>query len=215
MDGQEPITEEAIIEKALTEATIAEMQKHLQEIMSGNYSKVPTHRSHRRPLQEVNTSTGTFGRPRITIERLIPDVKLPEHAGHNPHDNIGLDFYAGEDVVWEPLIEGSLGRETLAWVAKVRSGVRLDLPYGYHIQLASRSGLAVKNNVYAFPGVLDSSYTGEVLIQLLCLQAEPPKLEKNSKIAQGIVIRSWDCIIQEGVVSKETERGEKGFGSTG
>ncbi len=46
----------------------------------------------------------------------------------------------------------------------VKTGIRLEIPKGYEVQVRSRSGLAVKKGIFVLnsPGTLDSDYTGEV-----------------------------------------------------
>lgn len=101
--------------------------------------------------------------------------------------------------------------------AIVPTGLRVALPYGYHLRIASRSGLGFKENILAFPGTVDSAYRGEIKIKLYHFSSslEPRVIQCGEKIAQGIVFRSWDYELVEGEVSLDTSRGASGFGSTG
>ena len=101
--------------------------------------------------------------------------------------------------------------------ATARTGVRMGLPTGYHMRLASRSGLWFKNNILAFPGTVDSSYTGEILVGLLHFSVGAPvPLPQHSKVAQGIIFRSEDYEIRRvDKLDRASDRGANGFGSTG
>lgn len=101
--------------------------------------------------------------------------------------------------------------------AVVRTGLRLNLPYMYHMRMASRSGLGFKRNIFAFPGTIDNSYRGEIIIKLFQFtdDPEPFVIEAGDRVAQGILFETPYVAIEEGQVSTETARGEGGFGSTG
>lgn len=161
--------------------------------------------------------------PKITFEKLLDTAVIPTHHGESQHDNVGMDFYAAEDVNWRRVFhENTVGHAdviqkspSIVSVALVRTGLRVALPPGMHLRFASRSGLATKSLLYAFPGTVDSSFRGELMIQLLAFGTHPPYLKAGAKIAQGIVFRSESYNIFEGKVSLDTSRGEAGFGSTG
>lgn len=101
--------------------------------------------------------------------------------------------------------------------AVIPTGLRVGLPDGYHLRVASRSGLGFRDNICAFPGTIDSSYRGPIMIKLIQFTSNesPFVIEAGAKVAQGIVFVSYDYQIREGVVSEETSRGAKGFGSSG
>lgn len=101
--------------------------------------------------------------------------------------------------------------------AVVRTGLRIHLPYMYHMRMASRSGLGFKRNIFAFPGTIDNSYRGEIMIKLFQFTDEPEPfvIEAGDRVAQGILFETPYVSIEEGEVSTETSRGTGGFGSTG
>lgn len=133
---------------------------------------------------------------------------IPEHSGGDQHQNVGMDFYSAADCDSQ-----SLGYGVDGYVLTVRTGVRIELPERYHMRIASRSGLAFKRHIEAFPGTIDNSYRGEIKIKLY----SPMKfsIKAGEKVAQGIIFESLDYTIQEGTVDLETIRGHNGFGSTG
>lgn len=101
--------------------------------------------------------------------------------------------------------------------AVVRTGLRVALPTGFHMKIASRSGLGFRRNILAFPGIIDNSYRGELMIKLYQLTNEesPFVIDVGERIAQGILFSTPEISIREGAVSTSTLRGENGFGSTG
>lgn len=131
--------------------------------------------------------------------------KLPEHASGNQHLNVGLDFFSAVNVESTEVTPSY-------HFAVVRTGVKMELPYSYHMMIASRSGLGFKQHIEAFPGIIDHSYRGEIMIKLH--SPIPFFIEAGSKIAQGLIFNSLPYMLKEGVVDTNTERGDKGFGST-
>ena len=127
----------------------------------------------------------------------------------------GYDLFAMEDVkIYH-------GRSAI-----VNTGVRLFFDQqGYYGQIASRSGLGFKKDIIAFPGVIDPDYTGEIKIKLF---SQKPRIKDHNgetffdeipagtAIAQ-IVFIPYGILDFQQVCSfegTETERGDKGFGST-
>jgi len=141
----------------------------------------------------------------IKFTKLAADVKTPEYA--TPHAS-GMDVFAIEDV---PVTPGSI---TMA-----KTGLKVEIPEGWEIQVRPKSGLALKGlTVVNSPGTVDCDYRGEIGVILGNLSSEPIVLEKGKKIAQLVV-----CPVEQGKYVdievteelSETDRGEGGFGSTG
>jgi dUTP pyrophosphatase len=99
----------------------------------------------------------------------------------------------------------------------VPTGIRVEIPMGYEMQIRPRSGLAVKFGITLpnTPGTIDSDYRGPLGVALVNLGAEPYVIHHGDRIAQCVVAP----VLQAGfeVVDKigETVRGAGGFGSTG
>ena len=92
-----------------------------------------------------------------------------------------------------------------------------EIPVGYEIQVRPRSGLAAKNGVTVLntPGTIDSDYRGELKVLLINLGAQAFTVNSGDRIAQIIVspVTVADFTITDSL--SNTQRGEKGFGSTG
>ena len=97
------------------------------------------------------------------------------------------------------------------------TGIRVEIPVGYEMQIRPRSGLAVKFGITVpnSPGTIDSDYRGPLGVALINLGSEPYTVRHGDRIAQIVVAP----VVQSGfeVVEKlgETARGAGGFGSTG
>lgn len=99
----------------------------------------------------------------------------------------------------------------------IPTGVSLEIPKGYEAQVRARSGLSTKYGIGIVNGVgtIDSDYRGEIGAPLINWGTEPFTVNDGDRIAQLVVAR---CERVEFVVVDEltkTERGTRGFGSTG
>ncbi|MBR2105844.1 MAG: dUTP diphosphatase, partial [Treponema sp.] len=96
-------------------------------------------------------------------------------------------------------------------------GVFYEIPEGYEIQVRPRSGLAAKNGVTVLntPGTIDSDYRGELQIILINLGDKDFEIKNGDRIAQIIVAPVTQGKFVQVEQLSVTERGEKGFGSTG
>ena len=120
----------------------------------------------------------------------------------------GLDVRADNS---EPIVLEPLGR------AMVPTGLYLEIPAGYEVQVRPRSGLAAKKGVTVLnaPGTIDADYRGEVCVILVNLSSEPFVIEKGERIAQLVLARHEVMEWEETDSLADSERGTGGFGSTG
>lgn len=145
------------------------------------------------------------------MERVIVKVvnksnnDLPEykHIGDS-----GLDIRANID---EPITLRSLERFA------VPTGICVQLPENYEIQVRPRSGLAAKHGISVLntPGTIDECYTGEIKVILVNLSNEPFTIEPGERIAQLVLAKVEKLDWDEVLFLAETDRGDSGFGSTG
>ena len=102
----------------------------------------------------------------------------------------------------------------------VPTGLFLDIPDGYEVQVRPKSGLAIKKglSVVNTPGTVDQGYTGEIQVILINLSNETHTIEVGDKIAQAVlcpvVSGKYVDLVQINEVTNK-DRGENGFGSTG
>ena len=101
--------------------------------------------------------------------------------------------------------------------AVVPTGIRVEIPVGYEMQIRPRSGLAVKFGITLpnTPGTIDSDYRGPLGVALINLGTEPYTIRHGDRIAQAVVAPVVQVGFQVIDFLGETTRGEGGFGSTG
>ena len=101
----------------------------------------------------------------------------------------------------------------------VDTGLAFEVPEGYMLRIASRSGLAFKHGIDAFPGVIDPDYRGPVKVLLKCWHldedAPPMRIEPGDRIAQAYLCAVPRVTFTEVEELRATARGVGGFGSTG
>ena len=149
----------------------------------------------------------------------------PQLPTYHPTENAGIDLSCASRVVSSIVGHanatdafGSVKSNLVHHTAVVRTGLRIALPRGYHMRVASRSGMGFKQNIVAFPGTIDNSYRGEIMIRLdqYSEYGDGFEFEAGSRIAQGILFEVPEHLrIEKGVVSMDTSRGDNGFGSSG
>lgn len=99
----------------------------------------------------------------------------------------------------------------------VPTGLRIEIPEGFEVQIRPRSGLALRHGLSLpnTPGTIDSDYRGPLGVLLINLGADPFTIRHGDRIAQMIVAPVVRARFAEVDDLAATERGEGGFGSTG
>lgn len=100
----------------------------------------------------------------------------------------------------------------------VPTDLQLQIPEGCYGRIAPRSSLALKNSIDVGAGVIDSDFRGNIGILLFNFGSEDYKINQGDRIAQIICEKISYPILEEIKEEEElsaTERGEKGFGSSG
>lgn len=142
---------------------------------------------------------------KVKIIKFYDDAIIPAYQTKGA---AGFDFCAhiSEPVTLKPGEIKSFG-----------TGVGVELPEGYELQIRSRSGLAYKHRVSLLNGIgtIDSDYRGEMNVLLKNYGEEDFVVEPGMRIAQGIVARYEHVDFEEVSELSETDRSSGGFGSTG
>lgn len=101
--------------------------------------------------------------------------------------------------------------------AMVPTGLFVELPAGYEMQVRPRSGLAAKHGITVLnsPGTVDADYRGEVRVILVNLSDAPFEITPGERIAQLVVARHERVEWLPSDELSDTDRGAGGFGSTG
>ena len=120
----------------------------------------------------------------------------------------GMDVRANID---EPISLAPLER------LLVKTGLFVEIPLGYEIQVRPRSGLAFKKGITVLnsPGTIDADYRGEIGVLLVNLSSEPFVIEDGERIAQLVLASHEQAGWQEVEILEDSDRGQGGFGSTG
>ena len=129
----------------------------------------------------------------------------------------------GASAAWDlsALLANDAGHLLTATVAPqstklIRTGLVLRPPPGCFLLVCSRSGLATRSVFVAnAPGVIDPDYIGEIGVLLFNGGLEPHYLKNGDRIAQVLILPLVTCPLEEVHELPKTERGERGFGSTG
>ena len=157
-------------------------------------------------INEFEDANQFIGDGKITINFVSTNEKELNYAYES---DSGFDLYANEEVKIP-----AFGR------ALVPTGVSVDLPQDFEIQVRSKSGLAINQGLMVLnsPGTVDDGYTGEIKAIIFNTNNHEFVITKGMKVAQAVVAR---CITGRWVNLKkvdkieEKDRGSKGFGSTG
>ena len=130
---------------------------------------------------------------------------LPEYATKG---SSGMDIRASLDI---PVRLQPLER------TMIPTGLFVEIPNGYEIQIRPRSGLAIKQGITCLntPGTIDSDYRGEIKIILINLSSEEQVINHGDRIAQMIVQGTERAAFEQVEFLNETERAAGGFGHTG
>lgn len=165
----------------------------------------------------------------VKIKRLRPEAVIPKYAYDG---DAGFDLVAVEDVIIEP------GETKL-----VPTGIAIELPPGYEMQVRPRSGISLRTKLRVVLGTVDSGYRGEIGVivdnitseqyytykqyfELLTTEGERIDakypywegtyiIRKGDRIAQAVIKSVEQAHFIEVGELDETERGANGFGSSG
>ena len=139
----------------------------------------------------------------LKIKKINDKAIIPNYAHEG---DAGLDLYAVQELILAP------GERGL-----VHTGIQIELPKSTEAQIRPRSGLALKNGITTLnaPGTIDEGYRGEIGVILINHSDEVFKVEEGMKIAQMVIQPIFKVNIIETSELSDSERNEKGFGSSG
>ena len=128
---------------------------------------------------------------------------------YNYESDSGFDLYSIEQITIP-----AFGR------ALVPTGIVLDIPEGFEIQIRSKSGLALNQGLMVLnsPGTIDQGYIGEIKIILFNTNNHQVIVERGMKVAQAVlanVVSGKFVTLNKIENVEQKERGSNGFGSTG
>ncbi len=129
---------------------------------------------------------------------------MPEYA-HGPLEDAGMDIRCIEGAVLELGVPQALP-----------TGLALEIPPGYEVQIRPRSGLALKHAITLpnSPATIDPGYRGELRIILLNLGKSAYEIRAGDRVAQMVFAQYISVEWEEGELA-DSVRGIGGFGSSG
>lgn len=141
----------------------------------------------------------------VKIKYLKKGVTAPEYATKG---SAGMDLSAALD---NPVVLKSGGR------ALIPTGIALKIPEGYGGFVFPRSGLSHKKGISMSNcvGVIDSDYTGEIMVSLHNIAGHDYTVNPGDRVAQLVFMPVAFARLIETDELDKTERGIGGFGSTG
>lgn len=116
----------------------------------------------------------------------------------------GYDLFSFENIIIEP-------QQTKL----IKTGVSVELPEEYEVQIRPRSGLSLKHDVIAIMGTIDSDYRGEIGVIMRNNGTKDFVINIGDRIAQAVFAKVELPEIIFTDTLNETKRGNAGFGSTG
>lgn len=155
---------------------------------------------------------------KIKFKRLTETAKLPTQN----KDDVGFDIYADENTGW--MVRNA--NNAYFPPVKIRTGIALaerspkTNGINTFFKIEGRSGLA-SEGLFPTGGIIDASYRGELMVIMNNISGQNKFIKKGDKIAQLVL---YGCLNNSGDISVElvetdeiekTERGDKGFGSSG
>jgi dUTP pyrophosphatase len=128
---------------------------------------------------------------------------------YNYESDSGFDLYSTEQITIP-----EFGR------ALVPTGIFLDIPEGFEVQIRSKSGLALNQGLMVLnsPGTIDQGYVGEIKVIIFNTNNHSVIVERGMKVAQAVlanVVSGRFVTLNKIDNVNQKERGSNGFGSTG
>ena len=152
----------------------------------------------------------------LKVARIHNTAKLPSRA--NPSD-------AGADIFYCPEFDPDNFRHVRIDPGDsvvLPTGLKVEVPHGYMLEVKNRSGMAAKKNLVVGACVVDSGYSGEIFVNLHNIGKSKKTVEVGDKIAQLVLIPvvQWRCFpVEEDRLYNDpltiSNRGDGALGSTG
>ncbi|MBT5638140.1 MAG: dUTP diphosphatase [Candidatus Peribacter sp.] len=151
----------------------------------------------------------SVGKNTVNVYRVREAAKLPDRAHEG---DAGMDFFfAPIDGVAVCLAPGR--------TALLSTGVKVEVPPEYMLQVMNKSGVAYKRQLLVGACVVDHGYTGEIFVNLHNVGKDIEIVNPGTKIAQGVFINvgrpTLVEVTEDNIYSKNTSRGDGALGSTG
>ena len=152
------------------------------------------------PQEAQELSSSTTDNTQLIVKKLSDKAVIPTKATTG---STGFDLYNAAPITIEP-----------GAIQLVPTDLSITCPPGTYGRIAPRSSITVKQQLDIRAGVIDSDYTGHVLIAMHNIGTETRQISQGNKVAQLILEQISPATIQEVQQLTATDRGDKGFGSS-
>jgi len=138
----------------------------------------------------------------IKIKKINADAITPQKQ--TKHSS-GYDLYSNENT--------TIG---INQTKLIHTGISVEIPEGFELQIRPRSGLALKKNITVLntPGTIDSDFRGEIGVILHNFGNKVFGIAKGDRVAQMVLNEVFGIYFIVVDSLEETDRGTGGFGST-
>lgn len=137
----------------------------------------------------------------LIIECLLDKGAYAPTKAHKA--DAGMDLYSPVDFTIDA--RGS---------ASINTGVHFNIPEGYVGMIKSKSGLNKKDGILC-EGVIDAGYTGPIGLKMYNNHDKDKTFKRGDKLTQIVIMPIPDVELFFTFEFDETDRGDKGFGSSG
>lgn len=164
---------------------------------------------------------------KIVIAKLRENAKTP-YKKHINDAGYDLSWAPSENTYREKILHIDGKSYTNAILLRpfqsmrFETGLKVNFPHDYVLNIKERSGVASKKDLLVGACVVDSTYTGEIFVDLHNVSEKTQVIEEGERIAQFLVYKIENCMFEEISVEQYdeelevlSERGSGGFGSTG
>ena len=136
------------------------------------------------------------------------------NKSNNPNPSYKTSGAAGMDIC--AFLEDNLVLQPME-IKLIPTGIYLEIPEGYEVQIRARSGLSLKHGITLANGIgtIDSDYRGEVGIIAINLGSKPFTVENGDRIAQMVCVKVEKMNLISTDEITETDRNDGGFGHSG
>tara|TARA_R110000824_G_scaffold1643_6_gene8155 strand:+ start:7489 stop:7959 length:471 start_codon:yes stop_codon:yes gene_type:complete len=152
----------------------------------------------------------------LKVFKIRPEARLPQRAHRT---DAGMDLYycpRGDKKLYDdeegyhiPPRESRL----------LTTGIKMEVPYGYMLEVKNKSGIAFKRQLLVGACVVDPGYDGELYVNLHNVGQRTQIIRPGDKIAQAVLVPVVHCGIEEvkddKLLNRHSARGQGAFGSTG
>jgi dUTP pyrophosphatase len=148
--------------------------------------------------------------PTIKFKKVYPEAKTPTLASKG---SACWDLYAC-GIKGTMFASSGVTLVCSSRVSLIGTGIIAEVPKGYFLEIRPRSGLSTEVSIVNSPGTIDSDFRGQIMVMLKAHNGDV-FIHEGDRIAQCMLVPVIPIKWVEVDELSETDRGDKGFGSSG